>query len=60
MVWGGSNTPDLIFHEKNTNSIDMNSGLLSDMICSGRPYVAKIHRNTEIVLSEVVELTSYT
>ena len=37
MVQDGMNMLDPIFLRKVANSVDVNCGSLSDMICSGRP-----------------------
>ena len=50
-------TPFLM--KKVANSVDMKYDPLSDMICSARPYAAKIRNNIKIVLSEVLSLILY-
>ena len=47
------------FFRKVANSFDQNCGPLSGIICSGRPYTEKIHCNTKIMQSEIVELISH-
>ena len=45
--------------KKVANSVDMKYDPLSDIICSARPYAAKIRNNIKIVLNEVLSLILY-